>query len=279
MRKSLIILLSVGLIFSIFPTSNVFAQEGTKRVIEESLVLKDPTVTDTGKWVIGGALEYWYSKGSYDKYDANGVLAASGDIKGGMPGGNIFFGYGDFTLNYAYRKGSWDIDSTYTSGMLTRETQDQKEQEGTLRWLIRGLSSTHFTPYLLAGYSKIDLETAETISNNWIWVYNHGKTYRQSTTFKGPLLGIGGIVPINEYVGFRLDGRVHYTEAEMTRDDGKKWTGNGYGYSFVGTAYVNIWEGLNLQVGGKYLKLNGGSDIGWWDKGGVFAMLGYSYKF
>ena len=65
MRKSLIILLSVGLIFSIFLTSNVFAQEGTKRVIEEQLVLKDPTVSDTGKWVIGGALEYWYLNGSY----------------------------------------------------------------------------------------------------------------------------------------------------------------------------------------------------------------------
>jgi hypothetical protein len=36
---------------------------------------------------------------------------------------------------------------------------------------------------------------------------------------------------------------------------------------------------LNLQVGGKAQYLNGGSDIGWWGKGGVFVMLGYSYKF
>lgn len=54
-------------IFSVLLTlvfvSGVPAQEGKtpgeqKRVIEETLVLKDPTVTAAGKWVVGGAAEY-----------------------------------------------------------------------------------------------------------------------------------------------------------------------------------------------------------------------------
>jgi hypothetical protein len=281
MKKVLISLLAIGLIFNIFLTSNVFAQEDTKRVIEESLVLKDPTVTGMGKWVIGGALEYWYIKGSYDVYDGNGVKQATGDMQGGMPGGNIFFGYGDFTLNYAFRKGSFSGDFNYNSGMNTHDEQDQKEHEVTLRWLMRGLSLPHFTPYLVAGYTQIDLNETETITTttpNWVWSYNHLKVKSSTTTYKSPLVGIGAIVPVNEYFGVRLDGRVLYTSATRTFETGLEYTGSGVGGSLIATAYVNIWEGLNFQVGGKYLALNGG-DAGSYSKVGGFAMLGYSYKF
>jgi hypothetical protein len=278
MKKVLISLLAIGLIFNIFLTSNVFAQEETKRVIEEKLVLKDPTVAAEGKWVIGGALEYWYVKGSYDLTDSSGAKTATGDISGGMPGGNIFFGYGDFTLNYAFRKGSWNIDLAYTNGALSHIDQDQKEHEITLRWLMRGLSLPHFTPYLLAGYTQIDLSETETLLNNYHWVYNNSKVSTRTTTYQAPLVGIGAIVPVNEYFGFRVDGRVLWSSATKEYDNGTKYTGSGVGGSVVGTAYVNIWEGLNFQVGGKYLALNGGDAGNYW-KGGGFAMLGYSYKF
>ena len=216
--------------------------------------------------------------GSYDKYD-NGVKASTGDIRGGMPGGNIFFGYGDFTLNYAYRKGSFGIDSTYNNGVRTHEEQDQTEQEVTIRWLMRGLSSTHFTPYLVAGYTQIKLDSTETIqTTGWQWTYNSKTVKNYTTTFKAPLAGIGAIVPVNEYFGFRVDGRVLFTSAEGKYDSGYTYTGSGVGGGLIATAYVNIWEGLNFQAGGKYTYLNGG-DAGSYSRFGSFAMLGYSYKF
>lgn len=75
-----------------------------------------------------------------------------------------------------------------------------------------------------------------------------------------------------------MDGRVLWSKATKTYDNGYEYSGSGVGGSVVGTAYVNIWEGLNLQVGGKFLALNGG-DAGSYSKFGGFAMLGYSYKF
>ena len=281
----------VGWLFCIFSVlltlvfvSGVLAQEGKppgeqKRVIEETLVLKDPTVSAAGKWVVGGALEYWYIKGKYELYDSNGVLQAQGDMTGGMPGGNIFLGYGDFTFNYAFRKGSFNGDFNYTNGCNTHDEQDQQEHEATFRWLMRGLSSPHITPYLLAGYTQIKLDETETIlTAGYTWKYNGLKVKNTTSEYKAPLVGIGAIFPVNEYFGLRADGRVLWSKATKTYDNGYEYSGSGVGGSVVGTAYVNIWEGLNLQVGGKFLALNGG-DAGSYSKFGGFAMLGYSYKF
>jgi len=284
-KRYLITLLAVAFVVS-FVFSGVALVQGEEkkeaaRVIEETLVVKDPTVSVAGKWVIGGAYEHWYVKGKYDTYDMNGNRVAEGKIEGGMPGGNIFVGYGNFTINYAYRQGSWDIDRTYTANNVnTSGSEDQKEHEITLRYLVRALSLRYLTPYVLAGYTQINLEEAETIQTpGWVWSYNSRTTKSYETTFKAPLLGIGLIFPFHERFGLRIDGRVFYSDAEQKWDNGAKYTGTGWGYGGVATAYVNIYKGLNLQFGGKYLKLDGGSDIGWWDKLGGFGMLGYSHKF
>jgi hypothetical protein len=281
MKKRYLIALSAVAFFISFVFSGVAFAQGKEgaRVIEETLVVKDPTVSVPGKWVIGGALEYWYSSGSYNKYDFAGNKTAEGTIEGGMPGGNIFVGYGNFSLNYAYRKGSWDIDLQYLSpSVKTVETQDQTENELTLRYLIR--ASKYVNPYILAGYTQIDLSSTETIKTpGWVWTYNGKTAKKYDTTFRAPLLGLGFIFPLHERFGIRIDGRAHYSDAEKKWDNGTKYTGNGWGYSGTATAYVNIFKGINLQVGGKYLKLDGGTDIGWWDKWGLFGMLGYSYKF
>lgn len=92
------------------------------------------------------------------------------------------------------------------------------------------------------------------------------------------LVGLGMIVPFTESLGMRLDGRLMSTSAERIRDDERKWTGSGLGWGGTLTGYWNIFKGVNLQAGGKYQKLDGG-DVGWYDKVGYFASLGYSYKF
>ncbi len=283
-KRNLIALFAVAFVISFVFSGVAFVQGQEKkeaaRVIEETLVVKDPTVSVPGKWVIGGALEYWYTSGDYFKYDySTGKKTAEGKIEGGMPGGNIFVGYGNFSLNYAYRKGSWDIDIQYLSpSMKTVETQDQTENEFTMRYLIR--VSQYLNPYFLAGYTQIDLSSTETIKTpGLVWNYNLKTVRKYDTVFKAPLLGMGFIFPFHERFGIRIDGRAHYSDAEKKRDDGLKLTGNGWGYSGTATAYVNIFKGINLQFGGKFLKLDGGPDIGSWSKGGWFGMLGYSHKF
>lgn len=280
MRRFMIAFATLVVVINFPFSSTVLAQEEGKqadtRVIEETLILKDPTVTSSGKWVVGGALEYWYIKSKYDKYD-NGVKISDGDITGSEPGGNIFVGYGDFTVNYAYRKGSWDVTNTYTSGATTNETQEQKENEITVRWLMRGLATKFFTPYILAGYSQIDFDDTETLPSTWVWTYNGGQVKKYTTQYKSPLLGLGVIIPLNSTVGFRVDGRALYSQAEYKLDNGYTVSGSGVGFAGTATMYVNVYEGLNLQFGGKYQWLNGG-DAGSRGIGGVFAMLGYSYK-
>ena len=118
MRTKILLLLFIGILMSFLFVLNVFAQDEPKdqqkRVIEEELVLKDPTVAAEKKWLVGGSYEFWYVGGSYNRYN-NGVKIADGSISGIMNGGNIFVGYDDFTLQYSYRAGSWDTNFDYTT--------------------------------------------------------------------------------------------------------------------------------------------------------------------
>jgi hypothetical protein len=136
----------------------------------------------------------------------------------------------------------------------------------------------YLTPYVLAGYSQIDFDDTETLPSTWFWTYNGGQVKKYTTQYKSPLLGIGAIIPLNSTVGFRVDGRALYSHAEYKLDNGYTVSGSGVGFAGTATMYVNVYEGLNLQFGGKYQWLNGG-DAGSRGIGGVFAMLGYSYKF
>ena len=291
MRTKILLLLFIGILMSSLFIPNVFAQDQDKqitpdktvvqeqpRVIEEELVLKDPTVAAEKKWLVGGSYEFWYVGGSYNRYN-NGVKIADGSISGIMNGGNIFVGYDDFTLQYSYRAGSWDTNFDYTTS-TTKLTQEQTEQEIRLRYLIKPLAFKHFVPYVLAGYNYTTKKDTETIQTaGYIWSYKGGKTKGENRTYSSPEVGIGAIVPFNNYIGMRGDASVMFTSADYKRDDGYTVSDNGIGANVIGTFYWNIWEGLNMQIGAKWLYLNGGDKIGYDSKVGGFAMLGYVYKF
>lgn len=281
MKKFWISIFVVGFMIDMVFTCNVFAQqEKERRVIEEELVLTDPTVSAQEKWVIGGSYEYWYVGGDYETINNAGNLVSEGDIDGDMNGGNIFFGYGDWTLQFSYKEGDWDINQRFTSDPVDYTNhQEQEETEITIRYLMRGLSSSHFVPYLIAGYNETKIEETETITTSgWIWSYNSKTVAKYDTTYKSPMLGIGAIIPFNKYIGIRGDIRAAFTDAETIRDDGTTYTGEGAGSVAHLTGYWNIFKGLNLQVGGKYLYLAGGN-AGDYTKSGFFTMLGYSLKF
>jgi hypothetical protein len=294
-RASILFLISSFLYFGLF-AANLFAQDEPivsdkpvvleqPRIIEEEIVLSDPTVAQPKKWLIGATGEYWYVSQKWNRYYANGDPYSWGSMSGSMPGGTITVGYDSFTVAYSYRKGSWTGESTISAaansaGLETNSVldSDQTEHEITARWLFK--VSSHFNPYVMAGYShltKADIETI--ITPGVVWTGTGGPVLRSDYTFKSPLVGLGAIIPFNKYIGMRIDGRVLYTFADFTRNDGRSATGTGAGAAIVGTIYWNIWEGLNLQVGGKYQYMYGGSEIGSFGKYGAFGMLGYTFKF
>ena len=252
------------------------------RVIEETLVLKDPTVASPNNWVFGGAIEYTYVTGNYDLYDSNGDKIADGKINFGLPGGNFWVGYGDTTVNLAYRKGSGTIDRDWTVGAKSRDELDQTDVELTLRYLFRTGGRSGITPYIIGGYMQTKFDESETITNfpAFVWTYKGvggGPTRTTSTTYKSPLIGGGAIFPFSDKFGARADIRLTYTRAELERDDGAKYSGSGIGGGFTATGYYNITNWLNAQAGVRFYSLNGG-DVGYKNFFGLFGMLGVTIR-
>ncbi len=246
------------------------------RTIEETLVVKDPTVAAPNSWLFGAALEYMYVKGNYDLYDGNGNKLADGDISFGLPGLNLWTGYNNWTVNFAYRKGSGTIDRNWTVGAKSTDKLDQKDTELTLRYLFRTNSS--ISPYILAGYLQTKFEEDETITNTgFIFPYNGTRRSQRTTTYNSPMIGGGAIFPFSDKFGARADIRLTYTSAKATYDNGTSASGSGIGGGFTATGYYNITEWLNAQLGVKYQSLNGG-DIGYKNMFGLFGMLGVTFR-
>lgn len=253
------------------------------RVIEETLVVKDPTVAERGNWIAGGAFEYWYVAGKMTQYNNANQKVAEGDLKFTQPGGSGWIGYGDFTLMFTTRSGSGDQDMTYAAGTINaaslKTTSDvkQKDNEFIVRWLARGLSTRFFTPYVVAGYTQTKFDQDETLQPGFFWTINGTPTRQFRYTYKGPVLGLGAIFPINETFGVRVDGRAKFYSAELVSDYGKT-TGNGVGGDFITTGYVNFLRNFNIQAGFKLASLRGG-DVGYLNRSGLFGMIGYTARF
>jgi hypothetical protein len=283
MKKFWISIFVVGFMINMVFTCNVFAQqEEERRVIEEELVLTDPTVSAKGKWVIGGSYEYWYVEQDYDMYNQAGTKQTEGTLDGDMHGGNIVLGHGNWTIQFSYREGDFDATQRWISVPVTTKTlEEQEEYEITLRYLMRDLGSRHFVPYIIGGYNTTDVKATNTIiTPGYIWTRTGTTQSWDKYEYKAYLIGVGAIIPFNKYIGIRGDIRGGFGETERQLDTGKKYTGDGG--AFVGhlTGYWNIFKGLNLQVGSKYQYLEGGSvNIRDFNKSGFFAMFGYSYRF
>ena len=289
-RKSILIVLSGLLFFGLF-AANVFAQDKSitvvqeqTRVIEEQIVLSDPTVAQPKKWLIGLSGEYWFVYNQFNRWGTNG-LDSAGTMHGVMPGGTITVGYDVFTVSYSYRKGSFNCDLTFENepGKTSVLESDQTEHEITARWLFK--TSPHFNPYILIGYNYTKKEDVETLNAPNTWDHNGTSVSKEVRTYQSPLFGLGAIIPFNKSIGMRLEGRLLYSFGDRVRDDGRTWSQSStfiddIGFGAVATGYWNIWKGLNAQVGGKYQSLRAGyGEMGNSWKLGAFVMLGYTYKF
>lgn len=257
----------------------------SQRVIEETLVINDPTVAAPRNWIVGAAGEFWYVSGDYVQYNSNNDKIGEGNLSFTQPGGSLWVGYGDFTVLLTGRSGKGDQTLTYQPGVITAgsvtTTSDirQKDAEIIVRWLARPLSARWVMPYVVVGYTQTKFDQDESLPAGQTFPTINTQTRHFRYTYQGPLLGIGGIFPITEMFGARGDLRVKFYDAEVTSEYGKK-SGSGAGADIILTGYMNFWKGFNLQAGIKASSLNGGKEVGSSvTRSGLFGMLGYTARF
>lgn len=247
------------------------------RIIEESLLVQDPTIARPKHLTVGGNIEYWYVT---QDYDTPGNAAASGSLAGSMPGGSFFIGYDDLTFQVSYRDGSWDAKQHITSYNVDyNKNLKDKELELAFRYVF--YKSRWFNPYALLGYNYKEIRVrSELTTPKAVWDIVMSPVIGGVSYHNSILTGLGNITPINKWVGVRTDFRMMIDDYRFSDDIGTKRSNWGTWYRATLTGYLNIFEGINFQTGFRYDLLPGSVNNGdSRDKLGYFASLGYAYKF
>lgn len=214
----------------------------SERVVEEFLVVKDPTVSNRDGWVFGLALEDYYMKsklkiGSFDM-----------PISVNMPGYSAWAAYGQFSILGSYKHGKGDAaDSSLGSNVGTiLHDFTINEYDVNLRWIVKALSARHLSPYLLYGYSEREMvdNTKATISKYELIA---------TSTEKSNYFGGGAILPVTDAFGLRADYRYIKKmrgEFEMSDAFGKERDSYEKSYDvWTVSGYYNITKSINLQAG------------------------------
>jgi len=148
-----------------------------------------------------------------------------------------------------------------------------------LRYLITDLSTTHFTPYLLAGFNRVEENSNQSASSGW--TFSNGKTTASfSTKTNMPMLGVGGIIPVTTDYGFRADIKVGSGSTSGTSNAYNpvlRQSATKVGYQGTGTFYYNLTSNVNLQLGAQWDRV---SLVPWSNATnlyGVYTKLGYTW--
>jgi hypothetical protein len=257
------------------------------RVAEDTLV-RDPEVADLGKWKVGGAFEYWYVRQIMSVPQGSGTTLVTFN----QIGGNAFVGYDNFTLQYTERSGygHFDTNANVAGGPFTTSQElNQVNKELTLRWIARDFSTAFVTPYLVAGYAWADNSADIALTSGQIGACTGTRSYTREFRAMAPLVGIGGIFPVTETVGVRLDAKykAYHIDTHALGACPEVST-NGDGGDLTATGYYLMTPEWSLQLGAKYQTAPGaalqnapGTVVmgNRSDKLGVFGMLGYSHEF
>jgi hypothetical protein len=246
-------------------SSGAFAEE---RVLEDSLVYDDPTVAKAGQWVGGVSFDIWKFTSPVAASNTQGQsVSATQNLT--QPGVSAFVGYGDFTLMGSYRQGQ--STTQYGSPVNNTGTTTAYETEIDLRYLITPLGMKYFVPYVMASY--IDHR-----ENDLVSVYQNGTQEHNWLHLRGPGGGIGGIIPITEKFGFRIDERIisanNTNVSNIYPGLGFSTHANVFETTVVG--YYNFTDHINGQVGFRSQQVHQGSNLNS-TTNGVYATVGYSF--
>ena len=259
--------ISSGLLFSALSIA-IFsgAAHAENRVVEDTLIYNDPTVAIEGKWGSGIAVDY------YNLKNDTPALGGPATYKFNQYGMSGWIGLDNVSVLVSYKNGDGSSDVTFPDLGPAHGANHRKEFEIDARWLMRNFSTSFLTPYVLVGY----------VDGRMTTVYSFEKvagTIDYERKYTAPLVGIGAIIPVNEKIGFRVDGKYLWSKNDTsTSSAGLDTLYSSYSVKRMRaslTGYYNIAAGFNVQAGYRFEKNVSDGDST--DKA-VYAMLGYSFK-
>ncbi len=225
---------------------------------------------------IGINLEGWYVDGSYNLEDRT-IVTNSTDINGGQVGISAIIAHGDLGTIFSYRKGTFDVDlEGIAFGAIPYKentTEERKELELLVRYLLRNEYLKNLTPYVYGGINRTTLDRNKRIT------LGAGTSTKAASNIKydSLLSGVGVTLPLGHNFGIRGDIAVAFTKAKKRSSTAPAIYGNGIGWVAHGTVYWNLTEHLSLEVGVKHSHLEGG-DAGYFYRTGAYGSIGISWQ-
>ena len=245
-----------------FFASGAFSQS---RVIEDSLVYSDPTLSKGGGWIYGGSVDYWQVNMKYKPISGS----YTGNLEYGQPGISFFAGKGNITGLLNYKEGSGQITYPFDySKVNTRQVQF------SLRYLLDELSTTYFTPYVMASYWNYYNKTDNYFTNGTFY-------YSETTNASAPMIGGGVIIPFSKTFGVRVDDLYGKTNASGKSTSSTAIMGNNGNINMLTlTAYYNLTNNVNFQFGYQITNLKPNAGINEINRNieGLYAKIGYTFK-
>lgn len=223
------------------------------RVIEDTFVIYDPTVAKDEKLLYGVSVDYFSTTYDFNDPDFPGKINT---IEPGITG---FVAKGNFTTQLAYRTGTSTLSAKGVGSFAgVSVTGDVKTTmfEATLRWLARDYATAFVTPYFgIAYYNHSDKATV--IATNDGTGATASESVGRAVDAFAP--SVGGIFPLNQKIGFRLEMRRYFALTDNLTDNRNYLT-----------MYYNINKSLNAQIGYQSWPSSNAT--------GVFMLLGYTFR-
>ena len=255
-------LIWITLLLSFF-SSGAFSQS---RVIEDSLVYSDPTLSKGGGWIYGGSVDYWQVNMRYPSDNSNVV----GTLNYYQPGASLFIGKGDLTVLLSYKNGSGDLEYPFDTSKITT-TQTQL----SLRYLLSDLSTEYVTPYVMTSYWDYELKSTQYFPKSPSTYYA-----TENTKSRAPMIGGGGIFPFSKSFGLRLDGLWGITNSSGSHTRGNRMGNTGNITMLTSTLYYNVTENVNFQFGYQLTTFKPSANYNQTNRtvDGLYLKLGYTFK-
>ncbi|MBI5889983.1 MAG: SEL1-like repeat protein [Nitrosomonadales bacterium] len=244
-------------------------------------VYSDPTVAAPGKWVSGISAELSSYKATEPLYyPVGGVLNyVTQSYSASQPDVGAWVGNGDITVMASYGRRSGNLSSSIPGVGSVSKSFRTNEAEIDVRWLIRSLSSGYFSPYVLFGYA---LNSTNGTGNEIDFLDN----YSQKDSML--MVGAGAIIPVNEKIGFRVDGRYgrdkQTSSGNYVANPGVTLSFTSYQYAATATytritaaMYYKFSREWNAQLSARRGNYSAGIGPAFSDTG-FCAMVGYAYR-
>ena len=265
------------------------------RVIEQDLLVSDPTVAARQRGLVGVGVEGWFvTLPNWPYWDVLSNTVKETTTYFGNVGGNITVGYDDFWALVSYRIGKGTEKRPFSSGVTHVDShvdRTQSEAEVKFRYLFRdinlGTKEMPMSPYVLAGYSYFRVgEDHKLDTANWIWTRTGTPNKLRTTTYQSGFIGGGFLAAFTPNFGIRNDLTFATVYADQTDDNELPKYGTsavsawGTGLNYHLTAYYKITDSLVAQAGMKMTVISTSSlDINLFAAVGGYVNLAYIHRF